>query len=287
MTLVGRRFGLSSERGSGIFCGEDGLFVGGVPMLERIESGNGAGQLCPRPAIELNRDLSKRYGYPIEIHSKLERVAAIARALGRGDLVYAMMAAVHLEFPDPPQPRLPLGSREHVDLSRSLKASDLLKADWDPSEHPRWPAGSADGVGGEFAPVGTADTASGPAAPNAESAATLTTPVKVDAQSGIPLTPVSATTFPIPLEIPGFSLPSEIAPGPLLPPNVNPIHIPRNPYPGRSKCVKEWAEATKDCLDLWAEGLLGTDDYEGMGDTPADCIRGRVSQDCGGNRWDA
>jgi hypothetical protein len=35
MTLIGRRFGLSIERGSGIFCDESGLFVGGVPMLER------------------------------------------------------------------------------------------------------------------------------------------------------------------------------------------------------------------------------------------------------------
>jgi hypothetical protein len=69
MTLIGRRFGLSIERGSGIFCDESGLFVGGVPMLERSKGSDGAVQWRPRAADELNRDLSKRYGVPIEIHS--------------------------------------------------------------------------------------------------------------------------------------------------------------------------------------------------------------------------
>jgi hypothetical protein len=95
-------------------------------------------------------------------------------------------------------------------------------------------------------------------------------PARLDTPDGISFTPVNATTLPIPFEIPGFSLPSEIAPGPVLPPNVNPIHIPRNPYPGRPKCVREWAQATDDCIDLWIKGLLGTDDYGGMGDTVAD-----------------
>jgi hypothetical protein len=285
MTLIGRRFGLSIERGSGIFCDESGLFVGGVPMLERSKSSDGAVQWRPRPADELNRDLSKRYGVPIEIHSNLERVAAIARALGRGDVVFAMMAAVHLDFPDPPQPRLPIDSRDHVELLRGLRASGLLKADWDPSKHPRWPAGSGDGVGGQFAPVSTENGASGAVEPTAaESAATLTRPA--DIQSVIPLTPVSATTLPIPFEIPGFSMPSEIAPGSVLPPTLNPIHIPRNPYPGRPKCVKEWAEAQEDCVNLWADGLLGTENYRGMGKTVAERMMGRVSQDCGGNRYD-
>lgn len=86
-------------------------------------------------------------------------LAGIGRALDRGDLVYAMMATLHLEFPDPPDPTGSApGHRGAVDLSRSLKASGLLKADWDPSRHPRWPAGSADGVGGSLLP---------PAAPTA------------------------------------------------------------------------------------------------------------------------
>jgi hypothetical protein len=237
----------------------------------------------PRPAIDLNRDLGERYGLPVEIDSRMGRLAGIGRALDRGDVAYAMMATLHLDLPDPPDPtKSTLGPGGAVDLSRSLKASGLLKTDWDPSEHPRWPAGSAGGIGGEFAPAGSSDNASSSAEPGSE-----IVPAQLDTPDRIPLTPASATTIPIPLEIPGFSLPSEIAPGPILPPDVNPLHIPRNPYPGRPKCVQEWAQATRDCLDLWADGLLGTDDYRGMGDTPADCIMGRVSEDCGGNRLDA
>jgi hypothetical protein len=103
----------------------------------------------------------------------------------------------------------------------------------------------------------------------------------------LPLTPAQLT-IPVPFEVPGgIPLPSEILPPPVLPPNINPLTIPRNPYPGRPKCVKEWAEATQDCLDLWADGQLGTDDYRGMGKTLHECIMGRVSEDCGGNRLDA
>jgi hypothetical protein len=285
MTLVGQRFGLSSERGRGIFCGEEGLFVGGVPILERLLGNDRSEQWRVRPAIDLNRDLSKRYVLPIDIGSKIERLAGIGRALDRGDLVYAMMATLHLDFPEPPDPtKSATGYRNAVDLSCRLKASGLLKADWDPNKHPRWPAGSAGGIGGEFAPAGS-DNVSSPAEPQSDSAQVI--PARLDMPDGIPFTPAQATTLPLPRVIPSQPLPSEITPGPLLPPNVNPLHIPRNPYPGRPKCVQEWAQATSDCLDLWADGLLGTDDYRGMGNTIAECIMGRVSEDCGGNRLDA
>jgi hypothetical protein len=257
-------------------------------MLERARGNDRPGQWRPRPTIDLNRDLSKRYGLPVEINSRMERLAGIGRALDRGDLVYAMMATLHLDFPDPPDPtKSAPGYRDAIDLSRYLNASDLLKADWDPSKHPRWPAGSAGGIGGEFAPAGSADSAASPAEPHPDSEVAQVIPARLDTSDGISLTPVNATTIPIPFEIPGFPLPSEIVPPPMLPPNVNPIHIPRNPYPERPKCVKEWAEATEDCVNLWAKGLLGTDNYRGMGRTIAECIMGRVSEDCGGNRLDA
>jgi hypothetical protein len=56
---------------------------------------------------ELNRDLSKRYGVPIEFDAKLEGLAVIARALDRGDLLLAHVATLHLQIPDPPQKILP------------------------------------------------------------------------------------------------------------------------------------------------------------------------------------
>src|SRR4029077_16252191 len=157
MGYVGPHFSLSHERGSGVFCDDNGLLVGGVPLLERAHNSGGPEQWRPRLVFDLNRDLSKRYGLPIEISSRMGSLAAIARAFDRGDLVHALIAAPHLQLPDPPDlaKSAPTVS-EVIDLARSLKASGLLKADWDPTQHPRWPAGSPGGIGGAFAPSGGA-----------------------------------------------------------------------------------------------------------------------------------
>jgi len=270
MTQLGRRFGLSDMPGSGISCGENGVFVGGVPVLERPRGPIGLDEWRPRAVSDLNRDLGKCYGLPVEFNVKISGLTAIARALGRGDLVHAQIATLHLQIPDPPAlTKSAHTTSEIMDLARQLKASGLLKADWDPAKHPRWPAGSPGSIGGEFAPAGSI--------PGGSTAGNLSAP----------LIPVQLT-IPVPLEVPGgIPFPSEILPPPFLPPNINPLTIPGNPYPGRPKCVKEWAEATEECLDLWADGQLGGGDYWGMGKTLHDCIVGRVSEDCGGNRLDA
>jgi hypothetical protein len=216
-----------------------------------------------------NRDLSKRYGLPIDISPKMGSLAAMARALDRGDLVHASIAALHLQLPDPPElAKSPPAVPEVIELARNLKASGLLKADWDPTKHPRWPAGSPGGIGGEFSASGSANLDSPIVEPNPK------------------LLPVQLT-IPAPFEIPGIPLPSEVLPAPFLPPNVSPLHIPRNPYPGRRRCVKEWTEAIDYCLGLWTKGWLARGDYRGSGRTISECIMGRVSQDCGGNRLDS
>jgi hypothetical protein len=269
MGYVGRHFSLSSERASGVFCDENGLLLGGVSLLERFHRNSSPEQWCPRPVFDLNRDLSKRYGLPVDISSRMGSLAAIAPALDRGDLVHALMAAPHLQLPDPPDLAKSAPTvREVIDLACSLKASGLLKADWDPTKHPRWPAGSPGGIGGEFSPSGSANANSSLVEPNPR------------------LLPVQLT-IPAPFEIPEIPLPSEVLPAPFLPPNISPLHIPQNPYPRRRKCVKEWAEAKRDCLELLMSGQLGSDRYRGMGQTIAECMMGRVSQDCGGNRYDA
>jgi hypothetical protein len=270
MTQLGRRFGLSDSPGNGVSCGENGLFIGEVPLLERPREPNGLEQWQPRPISDLNRDLGKRYGLPVDFNVKIGGLTAIARALSRGDLVHAQIVTLHLQIPDPPALKKSAETIvEIMDLARRLQASGLLKADWDPAKHPRWPAGSPEGIGGEFAPSGS------------------TTGGSVAWESSAPLIPVQLT-IPVPFEVPGgIPFPSEILPPPVLPPNISPLTIPRNPNPGRPKCVKEWAEATQDCLDLWADGQLGRGDYRGMGNTLHECIMGRVSEDCGGNRLDA
>jgi hypothetical protein len=164
MSQIGRRFVLSDGPGTGISCGKNGVFAGAVPLLERIScAGPGRhDQWQPRPVSEINHDLSKCFGLPIDFNQKIGGLQTIARALSRGDIIHAQMATLHLEIPDPPtlaKAAQTLG--KIIDLARRLHASGLLKADWDPAKHPRWPAGSPDGVGGEFAPAGAASDATG------------------------------------------------------------------------------------------------------------------------------
>lgn len=143
-------------------------------------------------------------------------------------------------------------------LFRTLAASNLLKLEWDESKHPRWPAGSADGVGGEFAPAGGSAS-----------------------DGGNPrLTSTQAASIPmeIPWEEPqAIPIPSEIVPPPIIGP------IPRNPYPDRPRCVKEWEEADKYCHELERRGVLGKPPYKGQGNSYEQCLRGQVSEDGGGN----
>jgi hypothetical protein len=272
MTQLGRHFSLSPVSGAGVSCGETGLFVDDVRLLEVNQ--DQSRQWQPRPLSDLNRDLGERYGLPIDCNAKIGGLAAIARALNRGDILHAQIVALHLQFPNPPAlTKAAPNASEIVNLARQLRASGLLKADWDPLKHPRWPAGSPGSIGGEFAPRGNAadnsviEDQNAPIIP-----AQLTLPVPFDW--------VVPRGAPVPW-------PSEIVPAPFAPPNANPITIPRNPYPGRPKCIAEWAEATEYCIDLWTSGQMGKDYNRGQGRTVSEYIMGRMSQDCGGNRVDA
>lgn len=264
MSQIGRRFRLSEQWDHGVFCSEDGAFLSGIPLLER-DSGE---EWRPRPVSDLNRDLSKRYGLPVELGRKMHGLEAIARALGGGDLIYARIATLHLEIPDPP----PLTKSaktpdEIIDLAHQLRASGLLKADWDPAKHPRWPAGSPDSIGGEFAPAGAA---------SGDSAAEETIAPIIPAQ----------ITIPVPFELPGgIPFPSEIVPPPVIP-DIYPRGELQNPYPDRPECEAQWAHAFQYCGKLLASGKLGTDEYRGKGWTFQQCVRGLVTEDCGGSPVD-
>ena len=183
----------------------------------------------------------------------------------RGNLAQAQISTLLLEFPDPPNviegnPSID----EIVGLAKRLHASDLLIREWDPTKHPRWPAQSPDGVGGQFAPADGAENDSEPGP------ATIT-----QAQATIP--------FPLDIPTPGaIPFPGEILP-PLAAPNILPRSLPQNPYPGRPQCVREWQEAFQFCWSLKTRGQLGRGDYRGMGRTLRDCILGQVSESCGGN----
>ena len=74
------------------------MFVGSVPLLEQGSSQSALDQWQPRSVPDLNRDLSERYGLPIEFDSKIGGLAAASRALNRGDLLHAQIATMHLQI---------------------------------------------------------------------------------------------------------------------------------------------------------------------------------------------
>lgn len=279
LTQIGRRFGLSDQAGSGIFCDENGVFVGAVPLLERSGSPPGRNQWRPRTVPDLNRELSECYGLPVEVDRKIDNLRSVARALGLGDLILAQIATLHLELPNPPlMTKSARGWDGIIDLANQLRASDLLKADWNPAKHPRWPAGSPGSIGGEFAPVGMAFGDSAAEEQNVSSDTTT--------ERSAPVVPVQIT-IPAPFELPGgIPFPSEIVPPPVIP-NINPRDLPRNPYPDRAGCDEEWAEAIAYCKGLLERNQLGRGDYRGSGKSLYQCIMGQVSERCGGNNTGA
>jgi hypothetical protein len=261
LTDFGRHFSLSEKRGRGIYCGPEGVFVGDVPLLTL--DGDGFCKWRVRELSEINTNLSKLYGVPIEFVTKLGSLAAVANALNKNDVFYARLTTLHLQIPEPPFQTKSNVLLRLAEVARRLHTSGLLKSDWNPQKHPRWPGGTPGGIGGEFAPAGTSDND-----PTNDASDVKPTPAQL--------------TIPAPLEIPQILPPSEILPTPLAPPDINPLHVPQNPYPERPKCVDEWAEATAYCMDLFRRGLLGKGDYRGSG-TLSQCIRGQVTEDCGGN----
>jgi hypothetical protein len=264
--MLDRFFRLSDVPGLGVRCSPEGLFVGQTQLLERVCIQNGRLEWRVRPAGAIERDLGKNYGMPIEVSAKMSGIAAVARALDDEDIVQAQITALLLEFPDPPE-AIESNSDPFniVDLAKRLHASNLLNRDWDPAKHPRWPAQSADGIGGQFAPSDSVADGSKPDP-------AVTTQAQV--------------TIPFPLDIPApgtIPFPFEILPPPLVAPNILPRSLPQNPYPGRPECVKEWQEAFTFCWRLKINGQLGRGASRGMGRTLRDCMLGQVSESCGGN----
>jgi hypothetical protein len=97
-------FQLADVPGERLYCGAQGVFAGGVAQLKLVGNTNAKPEWRPRPTSELNRDLSKTYGLPIDSGAKVGGLSTIARALSRGDIALAQIATVLLRIPDPPVP---------------------------------------------------------------------------------------------------------------------------------------------------------------------------------------
>jgi hypothetical protein len=129
-----RFFRLSDD---GVRCDRDGLFVAGAPMLVRSPRPGGGQVWAMRPADDQNRDLSARYGFPIDIAAKRDGLARVAQALNRGDVALAQVSTLLSQFPDPPSLAKGGAAPDTRELERQLVESGLLKVDWDPAKHPR------------------------------------------------------------------------------------------------------------------------------------------------------
>ena len=132
-----RGFALAPRGSGGVSCDDEGVFVGSVPLLQ-CSRRFGNTFWTARRIDDLNADLTVLYGLPVDATAKTNAMALIAAALNHGDLAMAAIAAVQMQFPDPPKIA---GAEETNDqLWRSvaeLCRSGLLKADWDPAKHPR------------------------------------------------------------------------------------------------------------------------------------------------------
>lgn len=153
MTL--HEFRLSQAgRGHGVSCDANGAFVGAAPLLKRSSSGN-SDRWEPRDCGELSKQIGGQFGLPIDISSRSGGLRAICNALNEGDVPRAQIATVLLGIPEPPPLEKGARSREAlIKFIRDLHWSGLIKADWNPDEHPRWPAHAPDSQGGRFAPKG-------------------------------------------------------------------------------------------------------------------------------------
>ena len=87
-------------RPGAIECDADGLRVGSVALLAR----DAKGSWTRRDGAELNRELSKLYGLPLDCERKSGGLDAIAAALTNGELARAQIGALLLRLPDPSAP---------------------------------------------------------------------------------------------------------------------------------------------------------------------------------------
>lgn len=143
LSPIGDRFGLS--------CDERGVFLGGIPLLEYAPDSADEKRLTPRPIDDLSREFGMLYGVPIDMAGKQGALSTVANVLNRGNLALAKIASVQMRLPD--LPRFSAMNENAAKLVSLLRRGGLLKEAWDPAKHPRWPAGSPDSQGGEFAPA--------------------------------------------------------------------------------------------------------------------------------------
>jgi hypothetical protein len=209
--------------------------------------------------------LGEAYGGAFDLSNQVEGLKRIAAYMTDGNWVLAKIAAVQLRFPELPNRaalyRLVEAETQFLAKCRSHTDADEKSRKRDVSDEPRLPAGQTGG--GQWTTGG-------------ESSAAPTNSLLIPAQAIAPPMPIPAP-FELPMPPTGISppLPLEI-PGGIREPT------PVNPYPDKPECVEEWAHAMAFCTDQQKKSKL-KGGYGGFGKDFASCLRGMVSEACGGN----
>jgi contact-dependent growth inhibition (CDI) system restriction endonuclease-like protein len=114
----------------GLACTDDGLLLGGTPLIERRD-----GRFVVRDRDEIEQLLQRGHRYIGEADRLMPGLATVARALNTGDRCLARIAAVHLKLPDLPNQ----AARDAMEAEDSLikYARDGGGIDWNPALHPR------------------------------------------------------------------------------------------------------------------------------------------------------
>jgi hypothetical protein len=243
-----------SNHPQGVGCDESGPNLGPFRLLHRTAQG-----VEPRSLSDLDFLLSQTFDEPITSAVLRLRLAEIAKLLNADNIPRAMIATQLLKLPvlDPEQTK------------RALKAERMLKAGFNPDEardtRGRWTGAET----GTLAP------------PKTTNPVEHRNPLLVPAQAILvePMIGDLPIAGPIPLPMPMDIVPPVVG----NPDVISPRTPTTNPYPEKRKCVEEWAKANEYCYDLKRRGLLGANGYRGFGKGLSQCIRGMVSEECGGN----
>jgi hypothetical protein len=76
------------KRGLGLYCAEEGLFLGGTPLLERQAAG-----FIARQQSDLETVLSRGFGFSVSLDRVIGGLTTVASALNAGELCRARIAA--------------------------------------------------------------------------------------------------------------------------------------------------------------------------------------------------
>jgi hypothetical protein len=99
---------------NGLYCGPDGVTLGGIPLLKETASG-----FSPHDPFNLQHLFDMAYGAgAIDASQYARRLAHVANALNKGDLPLAMIGGLLLKLPDVPVERF--GRRGEIGLESKL-----------------------------------------------------------------------------------------------------------------------------------------------------------------------